>query len=78
MSSDSKAVGQRVHTTFGGDVHPRVCTSVERGAYRRLARASREDAHPWCAALDTRRTRQTSVRKKDVNADAGARADYPY
>ena len=27
MSSNSKAVGQRAHTTFGGDVHPRVCAS---------------------------------------------------
>ena len=47
MSSDSKAVGQRAHTTFGGDVHPRVCASVSNVVRTcRPARASREDAHP--------------------------------
>ena len=49
MSSDRKAVGQRAHTTLGGDVHPRVCASVSNVVRtRRPARASREDTHPRC------------------------------
>lgn len=58
MSSDSKAVGQRAHTTFGGDVHPRICASVPN-----VVRTP-----PGL----------TSVTSEEVNAGAGARADYPY
>jgi len=54
VSSDSNPVGERAHTTFDGDVHPRVCASVSTVVRTcRPARASREDAHPRCAALDT-------------------------
>ena len=81
MRMRSEAAGRRAHTTLGGDVHPRVRASSKsvRALLGALPEHLAQGGTPRrCAALDTPRTWQISVRNKDVKAGAGARADYPY
>src|SRR6188472_2663067 len=49
VSSDDQVVGERAHTTLGGDVHPEVCASASNVVPTCWpARASRAGHCAWC------------------------------